>query len=61
MRSVAIHVKGGQSVVGLNYIGLKGFGNKGKRIVVDTKYEILNLPKENSNKISEDTIKFVGN
>ena len=45
----------------MNYIGLKGFGNKGKRIVVDTKYEILNLPKENSNKISEDNMKFIGN
>lgn len=45
----------------MNYIGLKGFGNKGKRFVVDTKYEVLNLPKENSNKITEDNLKFIGN
>lgn len=45
LRTLVIHFRGDSKNVGLSYIGLKGFSKKGKRFIVNTKYEIMNKEK----------------
>ena len=59
LRSLVIHFRGAKKNVGLAYIGLKGFSKKGKRFIVNTKYEILNKGKTKFGKDIEN-IHYIG-
>ena len=46
LKSLCIHIASEENNIGLHYLGLKGFGNKNKRGVVDTRYEVLSTKAE---------------
>jgi hypothetical protein len=59
LRTIVLHFRGNAKNVGLNYIGLKGFSQKGKRFIVQTNYELVNTEKS---KFGEklDNLEFIG-
>ena len=59
LKSLCLHFKGTGKQVGFNYIGLKGFGNKNRRGIVQGKYEVIPTLQEQTGKSMFEGQKFI--
>ena len=55
VKTISIHLKGNQTIIGLQYLGIKGFGNNNKRAIVEAEYELIpqTQSKTNSNDLKD--------
>ena len=56
IRNIGIYMKGKYGFVGLQYLGIKGFGNKSKRGIVEADYELI---ATNDKQMSENLLKDI--